>query len=396
MTQSVFLVGNGYNLFLRDYYRGLDIELSQAIERTCNLWNGFANALSPLVGQAPPPVAREIRDNDLNSEQTAQLLYDILDFATGMQAFTNNTSLRERVGMSGCTGVCVDSLESLLDSTLYDTIRQFVNDETQGIYGRLFSAASTGDLPSLQGLFSSISDRTSLFTTNYDGLFDITLGFEGFQPERNRFAYKDGFGNVDDLPGLYFPSPNSANDNLEHGLRAHLHGSYKFIQERTTEGFRMCRKIRRSEYGTLDPLLSTAVPVLVFDAPSRKRTRIDRFPVLMTYYAAFEHTLLRASTLVIFGQSLANDPHLSATIWSNWIDRPDGVTRPNGGSTDATTTRRLVVVDKDPDAVLATLASSRGLTAEQLACQLDYRPVSTASVASINLVVDSLRPLLTE
>ena len=396
MTQSVFLVGNGYNLFLRDYYRERDIELSRAIERTCNLWDSFANTLSPLVGEAPRPVAREIHDNNLNSEQTAQLLYDMLDFATGMQAFTTNTSLRKRVGMSGCTHVCVDSLESLLDSTLHKIIRQFMDDEAHGIYGRLFSAASPGDLPSLQGLFSSIRDRTSLFTTNYDGLFDITLGFEGFQPEGNGFAYKDGFGNVDDLSGLYFPSPNSASGNLEHGLRAHLHGSYKFIQERTTEGFRMCRKIRQSEYSDLDVLLSEAVPVLVFDAPSRKRSRIDRFPVLMTYYAAFEHTLLRASTLVIFGQSLANDPHLSATIWSNWIDSHDGVTRPNGGSTNATTTRRLVVVDKDPDAVLATLAGSRGFTADQLACRLDYRPVSTASVASIDLVVDSLKPLLTE
>lgn len=396
MAQSVFLIGNGYNLFLRDYYRERDIDLSQAIERTCSLWNSFANALSPLVGQTPPPVAREIRDNDLNSEQTAQLLYDMLDFATGMQAFTSDTSLRKSVEVPGCTGVCVNSLESLLDSTLYNTIHQFVDDETQGIYGRLFSAASPGDLQGLQRLFSSISNRTSLFTTNYDGLFDITLGFEGFQQERNEFTYKDGFGSIDDLPGLYFPSPNSACDNLEHGLRAHLHGSYNFIQERTTDGFRMCRKIRRREYGVLDRLLSAAVPVLVFDAPSRKRTRIDRFPVLMTYYAAFEHSLLHASTLVIFGQSLANDPHLSATIWSNWIDSHDGMSRSSSSSTDATMTRHLVVVDKDPNAVLTTLAGYRGFAADQLACRLDYRPVSTASVVSINLVVDSLRPLLTE
>jgi len=96
----LFLIGNGYNLFLRDHYRERDIDLSQAIERTCSLWNSFANALSPLVGQTPPPVAREIRDNDLNSEQTAQLLYDMLDFATGMQAFTSDTSLRKSDGSS--------------------------------------------------------------------------------------------------------------------------------------------------------------------------------------------------------------------------------------------------------------------------------------------------------
>jgi hypothetical protein len=99
------------------------------------------------------PVAREILGNHLNSELVAQLLYDLLDFATGLQAFTGDQHLRSSIELPGCTGVCISSLASLLDHTLNSTVHQFVDDELSGLYGSVFSATPSEDLSELQRLF---------------------------------------------------------------------------------------------------------------------------------------------------------------------------------------------------------------------------------------------------
>lgn len=336
MGNTVFLIGNGFNRFLEQCYSA-DDDLCRDLDGVCSLWGRFEECLNRLLVTAGDSVRATASEASYTTERLAQLLYDMIQFAEGLAALEQSTDLASAAGIPSCHLACKEALNAHMGESVFAVVKQFIDSETRGLYSRIFQNPPVG-LAELQNLLASASARVALFTTNYDGLVDMVLGFEAFRGEKTGFRLVDGFGKRTDPDAVYFR--DDAPDLLSQwGVRGHLHGSYKFLAQRAQNGETLYRKLTSAELDHFDALSEGCQPVVVFDAPNRKRGRLDGFRILRQYLASFEDHLAQAQNLVLFGISLKDDPHLLQCIRSRWVQPAN-----SSGKT-------LCIIDAEPEAV---------------------------------------------
>ena len=378
MANTVLLVGDGFNRFVAGCYP--ESGVAAAIRATSDLWGHFQDTLLPLVQAAPGPVQDDIANHSRNTERSAQLLYDMIEFAEGMVVLNRSKDLQSAMNLT-CGTVCRQSLDRQMKDTMFKVVKEFIQDETDGLYGDLLRVKPPG-LTDLQNLMASLAGNLAVYTTNYDGIIDMVLGFEIGQDRLPGFQLNDGFGL---LPGMnedvYFKEDLSEWFQ-KWGIRAHLHGSYKFLAQPLPGRGTLYRKLNRQDLSNFDALSQYGQPVVVFDAPSRKFSRIDRFRMLRDYLVSFEWHLDHAQNLVLFGISLENDPHLVERIRSHWLRSPS-----------AQADRTLCIIDTAPDNVLARLDEQ---AAAENGSRRNYRlcPVVPEADWTFDDIKATLSPLL--
>jgi len=378
MANTVLLVGDGFNRFVAGCYP--ESGVAAAIRATSDLWGHFQDTLLPLVQAAPGPVQDDIANHSRNTERSAQLLYDMIEFAEGMVVLNRSKDLQSAMNLT-CGTVCRQSLDRQMKDTMFKVVKEFIQDETDGLYGNLLRVKPPG-LTDLQNLMAPLAGNLAVYTTNYDGIIDMVLGFEPSQNRQGRFSLTDGFGSLPDgTKGVFFRE-DPGEWTQQWGIRAHLHGSYKFLAQPVFGHGTLYKKLNRQDFGSFDALSEDGQPVVVFDAPDRKLSRIDRFRVLREYLNSFEWHLGQAQNLVLFGISLENDPHLAQRIRSRWLG-------PHSGPAD----RKLCIIDTAPDNVLARLDEQ---AAAENGSRRNYRlcPVVPEADWTFDDIKATLSPLL--
>lgn len=340
MAKTVLLVGDGFNRFVAGCCS--DSRVAQDINATSSLWGHFQDTLDGLIPGAPGLIQNDIADHRRNTERSAQLLYDMIEFAEGMVALDRSQDLQSTMNLT-CDTVCRHSLDQRMHDTLFKVVREFIQDEANGLYGDLLRVNMAGR-DGLQEFMAAQVNDLAVYTTNYDGIGDMVLGFEPGQNGQGRFSLTDGFGSLPDgTEGVFFRE-DPGEWTQQWGIRAHLHGSYKFLAQPVFGHGTLYKKLNRQDFGSFDALSEDGQPVVVFDAPDRKLSRIDRFRVLREYLNSFEWHLGQAQNLVLFGISLENDPHLAQRIRSRWLG-------PHSGPAD----RKLCIIDVTPGDVFHRL-----------------------------------------
>jgi hypothetical protein len=350
MAKTVLLVGDGFNRFVAGCCS--DSQVARDINATSSLWGHFQDTLDGLIPGAPGLIQNDIADHRRNTERSAQLLYEMIEFAEGMVALDRSQDLQSTMNLT-CDTVCRHSLDQRMHDTLFKVVREFVQDEANGLYGDLLRVNMAGR-DGLQEFMAAQASDLAVYTTNYDGISDMVLGFDTGQNGQGRFQLTDGFGFLPDTDEGVFFREDLGEWTQQWGTRAHLHGSYKFLTQSIPGHGTQCRKLNRQDFANFDSLSREGQPVVVFDAPDRKLSRIARFRVLREYLNSFEWHLGHAQNLVLFGISLENDAHLVERIQSLWLRQH---ARP--------ASRKLRIIDLAPGDVLhrldATALAAEGL-----------------------------------
>jgi NAD-dependent SIR2 family protein deacetylase len=138
-------------------------------------------------------------------------------------------------------------------------------------------------------------EKIHICTTNYDGVLDTLLTTAR---GRDAFLFKDGFGNskFENLKEI-----KTRSFKLLDRYLFHLHGSYKF-QRQDGETFKICGNLRNDK------------PVIVFNNPDLKEHIINKDRVLSAYFDQLKTDLKTFDRLIIYGNSLVNEPHIKQAI----------------------------------------------------------------------------------
>jgi NAD-dependent SIR2 family protein deacetylase len=121
------------------------------------------------------------------------------------------------------------------------------------------------------------------------------------------YGYGNNYYNIFDLNNYF-------RDEEESKL-LHLHGSYKFFIY-----FGDFIKVKKDGWNFYRENKEMLIPVLIFNAPKFKEKQIKSFAVLNVYFHAFKEELKKSKNLIIWGQSLKNDPHIENVIKKLFID----------------------------------------------------------------------------
>ena len=284
--KTILIVGNGFNYMINswidnlneDYIKNLNIgskeDLKSDISKITVLWKKFND------------IFQEIKKNNRNisEEELIRLIYSVIDL------FSNLPGLEKIFEPEK-----IEELKNLFSSFLLDKIREIAlefkqHHESTG-YKNLKRVFPTFGKDLNEILKSKDIEYFNIFTTNYDGLLDTLLTNHPFG-----FIFSDGFSHFDEK-NLIISSEYIKNDKLI----CHLHGSYLYKKE-----FGFTYKMKSNFLNT--------EPIMVFNNPDQKEEIIKRDNVLSKYYDILIDNLQSADNLVIFGNSMNNEPHLKNLI----------------------------------------------------------------------------------
>jgi NAD-dependent SIR2 family protein deacetylase len=145
--------------------------------------------------------------------------------------------------------------------------------------------------------------KIHICTTNYDGVLDTLLTTSR---GKDAFLFKDGFGNG---KSEYFKEIKTHSFNQLNQYLFHLHGSYKF-QKQDGETFKISGHLKNDK------------PVIVFNNPDLKEWIINKDRVLCAYFEKLKSDLKTFDRLIIYGNSLINEPHIKKAVQDNF-NRPN-------------------------------------------------------------------------
>jgi len=338
--KSVLLVGNGFVKAVNGVF-AVDHELAAELAEIQTLWDEFGSAFGD-VANSGNPILERMRSAFRTDPETA------LDAMQATVTFVSRITPIDHLwgnllggdGWTGCQTECVKNLQGAVTQCMYSVVQRFMDAEVRGFYSRLTNSPSQSEgLCQLQAFVYAGRDDLAIFTTNYDGLCDQLLAWEG-----GSYFMGDGFGGYGMRPqekGIWFDWGRASSRLRSWTTIAHLHGSYKFamVQDLLPSSSYDCIKLNDVGYEDFhhDPL--SFVPVVVLDIPSRKIARIQSLPILKEYYESLRDRMQAARRIVIWGLSLSNDAHIADAIGEAGDAWPPGE-------------GELVVIDPKPDDVL--------------------------------------------
>ncbi|MCQ4140144.1 hypothetical protein, partial [Chryseobacterium sp. EO14] len=283
----LLLVGNGFNYMVENWINNLPEHLidnkikeskndiTQKISEITKLWQKFND------------IFEEIREKNpkLNDEELIRIIYSVIDL------FSNMSGLEKIMGPEKLL-----ELKGLFDSLLLEKIRdialEFKSHHESIGYKNIKKLFPDFGKNFNQILIDNKVEYLHIYTTNYDGILDTLL-----TDDPRGFIFHDGFGNIhnDRFLGFYEYNINYSK------IICHLHGSYLY-----EKNFGVTYKLKEN--------LENNEPVMIFNNPDFKENIIKKDTVLSEYYKILESDLKTADQLIIFGNSMANEPHIKKLI----------------------------------------------------------------------------------
>lgn len=285
--KTILLVGNGFNYMVESWINNLPEdfisskieenknEITQKINEITKLWQKFNDIFEEIKQKNPK----------LNDEELIRIIYSVIDL------FSTMSGLEKIMGKEK-----LSQLKSLFDSLLLEKIRDIALE-----FKRHHESVGYKNIKKLfpdfgknfhQILVDNKVDYIHIFTTNYDGILDTLL-----TNEPSGFIFKDGFGSTISDRLLQFYEYNISFNKII----CHLHGSYLY-----EKNFGITYKLKGN--------LENTDPVMIFNNPDFKEDIIKKDTVLLEYYQILESDLKDADQLIIFGNSMANEPHIKNLI----------------------------------------------------------------------------------
>lgn len=282
------IIGNGLNYLLEDIVRSYDdtkypahfpvtkIQIADSVREITQLWKKFDELFAELKQKAPK----------LSEEELIRLIYSVLDIFSNIKIFEKVLKQED-----------VQKIKDVFGQFLVDKVRQISNEfrEHQDSDGykylkRLFPSfgADIQKLVDENGI-----QKLNIYTTNYDGILDTLLTGNPYG-----FIFVDGFSKRDNPDLLTIWPPYIYDSKM---TISHIHGSYRYIRQ----------------YGTTYKLRTNGEntdPVMVFNNPDFKEEKIKNDNVLGEYYHNLTTDLKESGRLIIFGNSMTNEPHLKDLI----------------------------------------------------------------------------------
>ncbi|MDO1451814.1 hypothetical protein Q0590_36405 [Rhodocytophaga aerolata] len=313
-----FIIGNGFNYLIRDLVRNYPkdnipkilnastVDVAKRIEDITKLWEKFNTVFNNLK--------EHTKEHQLSDEELIRMIYAVLDFFSTIRGFEKILSKE-----------IVNNLKVVFNDFILDQIKQIANEFREHQESEGYRAVKQL-FPNFGVKFQEVIRKNNLqglhiYTTNYDGVLDTLL-----TGNPKGFVFNDGFGFCS-IQGLLELDPNGLFNQKQ--LIAHLHGSYRF------------QRYFGSTYKTKSNI-ENKDPVMVFNNPDMKEQIIRNDNVLSEYFHQFINDLKVFEKLIIFGNSMINEPHLKNQIKLHF----------NRDNT------KLYICSRDPDAIVKRIEPS--------------------------------------
>lgn len=283
----LMIVGNGFNYMVESWIRNYPDEsipstvsedkqsIADKIKEITHLWAKFNIVFNDI----------KAKNRGISDEELIRIIYAVIDL------FSTLPGLKKIM-----TSEQLNSLKSLFNNFLLDKIieiaQEFSNYHQDTGYKNIKRLFPTFGKSFEQMLANKNVNEFHIYSTNYDGILDTLLT----DYPRN-FIFQDGFGNMDSDELLEFYDYNINHDKII----CHIHGSYLYKRH-----FGKTHKLKNNCLNT--------DPIMIFNNPDLKEVIIRRDNVLNTYFELLEKDLINANKLVIFGNSMTNEPHIKKAI----------------------------------------------------------------------------------
>jgi len=296
--------------------------LSKNIGEITVLWKKFDKAFEELRQHFVDKGSR------ISDEELIKLITSVINF------FSNLVGLEKVISRED-----ISKLHSVLDNFLLrqivDIANEFLQHEAKNSYGSIREYFKEFYLEFDNIVSKNDVQKVSMFTTNYDGIFDVLLSKQPIG-----FLAADGFISIE-------PNAEDASEAKVSGLLlkfqpkilrdrkyvlCHLHGSYKFVKY-----FGKTYKIKGRNRNTK--------PVIVFNRPDAKEHIVSSDNVLSEYMNLLVQSLQSPDTkrVVILGNSMEAEPHIKKVIRDYYSAKPGK--------------KEIVFVSRDPEKIAHELAS---------------------------------------
>lgn len=371
MGNSVLLIGNGFLYSIADFLeknrkdnsnKEID-EVSKRIKLISGLWKEFDDI------HKDRELSRKLADiynvRSLSPENFIEHIYSSMDILRLTHKLFNDGGIKK---CESCFSDLSKSINNAISSKIASIIDKFWNEEEENkLYPTLYNFRLNGVLVKDKNIEGFLNNISSIYTTNYDGVLEILFKFNENRKGKI-FNLVDLFNSAS--CGIHKNDGENENkDNYQHyyvcfsGINyyrnakklLHLHGSYKFFKytvglgeleikikkEKKQEFFESLRKeIKDKSLENGSPIFSVLFPIIVFGAPNLKMEVINSYNSLRTYFVLFQQDLKRNKNLIIWGQSLKNDPHILNAIKEFFIKE-----NPNGN-------KKIIIIDVDENHIL--------------------------------------------
>lgn len=310
--QISFIIGNGFNYLINDIVRNYPVSpfspwpsnirstkdsIISEIGKITSLWKKFDELFEELKEKNP----------QYDAEELIRMIYSVIDFLSNIDTF-------QKILSPTLINEIKKSFEFLLIDRIRDIAKEFSYHESSQGYKDLKKL-----FPNFGKDFEEILKKYSVnqcdyFTTNYDGILDTLLTLPDY-----KYLANDGFQRSS-MPDYYELNDLSLRSSKIRGL--HIHGSYKF-EKLQGDTYKIGKSIENSE------------PVMIFNNPQFKGDLVRKDTVLNQYFYTLSNSLRNSDKLIIFGNSMKNEPHIKKAINSFFTgvdkklficsDKPDAV-----------------------------------------------------------------------
>lgn len=298
----VFLVGNGFNYLIEDIIKhhpfnngGTPDELkhrretSQGISDITALWRKFDKVFEDFEAHF------QEKGIKISHEDLVRMVYTVINLFSSMPGLSQVLDPDD-----------IGKLRDIFSKFLLDKIREiadeFMEHHNSGQYGEIRQYLPTFSA-NVQALFMENGvKKVNFCTTNYDGILDTLL-----TKQPRGFITDDGFRSTTPPSELLDIYPDYLSSKSL--VLTHLHGSYLYTK-------RFGKTYKTNDYDSNDE------PVMVFNDPKMKREIIRADSVLWSYFLKLNSDLKEIDKLIIFGNSMSNEPHIKTLIQKNF-NRPN-------------------------------------------------------------------------
>lgn len=310
MIENVLLLGNGFNYTILNFIK--DDILRKEVSDIINLWNKFNDFFGEI---------RKIEKFENWSDES------IIDIVDGSIKILRRLPHLENEDLKECLENIENTFFEEINNKLLDFVEKFIKAEIEDIYKRILSFYNNHIDCNLYDFI--VKNKMSVYTTNYDGIAEVILAYDKNGVNNgNKIKLRDMFGKLkndgcnvyndefEDFCNVFDPD-NYFRDENESKL-IHLHGSYKyFLYSNTSDCF---VKIKSDGWNFYEKNKNKLTPIIVFGAKNYKEKQINNFQILVSYFESFKNEIRNAKNIIIWGQSLENDPHIEKAIKKFFID----------------------------------------------------------------------------
>lgn len=270
-------IDNKYQDNVPSYLNKLNNEL-QEVTRLFNRFNSLEGELRSLLNA-----------QDISLEEVYQLVDDVVSWYQTRSAHKDlDSTLAECINQINVIG------DRLIREQIVPITEGFEEQEIKGVYKYVTKWLGTDIGDAISQKLKKNKDQLGVFTTNYDGFLEQVLRTK----DGRGFLLKDGFAGSPDRPKTLYDDYFSKNKFM-----GHLHSSYKFgWNGKDWVKYSISRETRNRN------------PLIVYMNPKQKLDFIRRNEVLRKYWRHFERWIQKSDEVIIYGNSLASDPHIRNAV----------------------------------------------------------------------------------